>query len=385
MASDRVENSASEALYVNLQGMGGKQLSLRRQTEAEPLYLRRRSKWGFVILALTAILFSTTLFALNIGFAPIPLSHIAQIIVGKIPLISRFVDIYFPQVEEVIIIEVRLPRILAAVLVGAALATAGSVFQGIFRNPMADPYVIGVSSGAALGGALAIVLKLDIALFGFTAVPTLAFASALITVFLVYNIAKVGSKIPVTTLLLSGIAVSIFLSAIVSTLKLLAGQELHALVFWLMGGFSHVKWEEIASVWLLIVFGVSAVYLFARDLNLMSLGEEEAQHLGVDVEKSKKILLALGCLMTAAAVSIGGLIGFVGLIVPHLTRILVGPDHRVLIPTALLTGSIFLVLCDTSARIIFLPAELPVGIITALSGGPFFIYLLRRRRGGYWL
>jgi len=385
LASDRVENSASEALYVNLQGMGGKQLSLRRQTEAEPLYLRRRSKWGFVILALTAILFSTTLFALNIGFAPIPLSHIAQIIVGKIPLISRFVDIYFPQVEEVIIIEVRLPRILAAVLVGAALATAGSVFQGIFRNPMADPYVIGVSSGAALGGALAIVLKLDIALFGFSAVPTLAFASALITVFLVYNIAKVGSKIPVTTLLLSGIAVSIFLSAIVSTLKLLAGQELHALVFWLMGGFSHVKWEEIASVWLLIVFGVSAVYLFARDLNLMSLGEEEAQHLGVDVEKSKKILLALGCLMTAAAVSIGGLIGFVGLIVPHLTRILVGPDHRVLIPTALLTGSIFLVLCDTSARIIFLPAELPVGIITALSGGPFFIYLLRRRRGGYWL
>ncbi len=385
MASDRVENSASEALYVNLQGMGGKQLSLRRQTEAEPLYLRRRSKWGFVILALTAILFSTTLFALNIGFAPIPLSHIAQIIVGKIPLISRFVDIYFPQVEEVIIIEVRLPRILAAVLVGAALATAGSVFQGIFRNPMADPYVIGVSSGAALGGALAIVLKLDIALFGFSAVPTLAFASALITVFLVYNIAKVGSKIPVTTLLLSGIAVSIFLSAIVSTLKLLAGQELHALVFWLMGGFSHVKWEEIASVWLLIVFGVSAVYLFARDLNLMSLGEEEAQHLGVDVEKSKKILLALGCLMTASAVSIGGLIGFVGLIVPHLTRILVGPDHRVLIPTALLTGSIFLVLCDTSARIIFLPAELPVGIITALSGGPFFIYLLRRRRGGYWL
>jgi len=338
-----------------------------------------------VILALTAILFSTTLFALNIGFAPIPLSHIAQIIVGKIPLISRFVDIYFPQVEEVIIIEVRLPRILAAVLVGAALATAGSVFQGIFRNPMADPYVIGVSSGAALGGALAIVLKLDIALFGFSAVPTLAFASALITVFLVYNIAKVGSKIPVTTLLLSGIAVSIFLSAIVSTLKLLAGQELHALVFWLMGGFSHVKWEEIASVWLLIVFGVSAVYLFARDLNLMSLGEEEAQHLGVDVEKSKKILLALGCLMTASAVSIGGLIGFVGLIVPHLTRILVGPDHRVLIPTALLTGSIFLVLCDTSARIIFLPAELPVGIITALSGGPFFIYLLRRRRGGYWL
>jgi len=385
LASDRVENSASEALYVNLQGMGGKQLSLRRQTEAEPLYLRRRSKWGFVILALTAILFSTTLFALNIGFAPIPLSHIAQIIVGKIPLISRFVDIYFPQVEEVIIIEVRLPRILAAVLVGAALATAGSVFQGIFRNPMADPYVIGVSSGAALGGALAIVLKLDIALFGFSAVPTLAFASALITVFLVYNIAKVGSKIPVTTLLLSGIAVSIFLSAIVSTLKLLAGQELHALVFWLMGGFSHVKWEEIASVWLLIVFGVSAVYLFARDLNLMSLGEEEAQHLGVDVEKSKKILLALGCLMTASAVSIGGLIGFVGLIVPHLTRILVGPDHRVLIPTALLTGSIFLVLCDTSARIIFLPAELPVGIITALSGGPFFIYLLRRRRGGYWL
>jgi len=348
--------------------------------------VRRYGRWKCIVLGLIALLSLVTILSLNVGFAQIPISHIVRILVNGVPILGNPDSTSgFLESERLIITQIRLPRILAGILVGISLAASGAVFQGVFRNPMADPYILGVSSGAALGAALAIVLKVGFTFFGIDAVPIMAFIGAVAASFMVYNIARVGARTPVVTLLLSGIAVSIFLSALVSMLQLVAGWELHNLVFWLMGGFSYAEWRDVWAILPLVCVGITLAYLFARDLNILALGEEEAQHLGVDVEKSKKILIVLGSLLTAAAVSISGLIGFVGLIVPHLTRILVGPDHRILIPSSLLTGAIFLVSCDALARVVFLPAELPVGIVTALSGGPFFIYLLRKRKGTYSL
>jgi len=303
-----------------------------------------------------------------------------KMFLGEIPFIKslfRF-EVVSPN-ERLIIMDLRLPRVLGGILVGAALSTAGVVFQGVFRNPLADPYIIGISSGAALGAALAIVLHLGFTFLGFTPVSLLAFAVALITVFLVYNLARTGSRTSTVTLLLSGLAVSIFLSAIISILQVIAGWDLHKLIFWLMGGFSYITWGEIDSIAFMAAVSATVIYLFARDLNILSLGEEEAGHLGVNVERVKRILIIFASLITAAAVSVSGLIGFVGLIVPHIGRIIVGPDHRILLPTSLLTGAIFLTLSDLASRVIFSPLDLPVGIITALCGGPFFIYLLRKK------
>jgi iron complex transport system permease protein len=319
-----------------------------------------------------------------VGFARIPFPTILQVLAKRIPFLDSLVgssNILYP--EERIILEIRMPRILAGALVGAALSAAGVVYQGIFKNPMADPYVLGVSAGAAVGASLAIVFRIGFTLFGVNTLPILAFAGSLVAVFVVYNISRVGSRVPVTTLLLSGIAVSIFLSAIVAVLQVIAGKKLHAVVFWLMGGFSGVVWKDVLAILPLIFIGTVIIYFFARDLNILSLGEETAQNLGVDVEKVKKVLLIFGSLVTAVAVSISGLIGFIGLMIPHITRIMIGPDHRVLLPTSIIVGASFLVVCDAVARVIVSPVELPVGVITALSGGPFFIYLLRKKKESY--
>lgn len=352
--------------------------------ETESTYFQRASRWKLIIVLLTAVLILTVVLSLNIGFSQIPIITVLKILAKRLPFIGNLVNPSgVSKVEEIIIIEIRMPRIIAGTLVGAALAAAGVVYQGIFRNPMADPYVIGVSAGAALGASLAIVLGAGFTLIGVSTVPVSAFVGSLAAVFLVYNISRVGSKVPVTTLLLSGIAVSIFLSAIVTILKVIAGEKLHALVFWLMGGFSYTEWKDVWAVLPLICLGTAIIYFYARDLNILILGEETAQHLGVEVEKVKRILLISGSLVTAAAVSVSGLIGFIGLIIPHLTRILIGPDHRVVLPTSIIVGAFFLVICDAVARVIVSPAELPVGVITALSGGPFFIYLLRKKKESY--
>jgi len=309
---------------------------------------------------------------------------VVKVLLKSTPFVGDSLGLVGPDERELMIITgIRLPRIVAAILVGAGLALAGVVFQGVFRNPMADPYVLGVSSGAALGAALAIVMRIGYSVMGVSSASILSFLVATLTVLAVYNIAKVGPRAPVVTLLLSGIAVSIFLSSLVSLIEVFSGSELHRLVYWMMGGFSYVEWRDVLGVFPLVCAGAALTYFFARDLNIMTLGDVEALHLGVSVENSRKILLALGSLMTAAAVSIGGLIGFVGLVIPHLTRMLVGPDHRILIPSGFLTGALFLVFCDTIARAVSVSSELPVGIITALSGGPFFIYLLRKSRGRY--
>jgi len=285
----------------------------------------------------------------------------------------------------VIITQIRLPRVICGALVGAALAAAGVTYQGIFRNPMADPYVIGASTGASVGSALVLVLGVGISVLGVNTLQIFAFVGSLATVLLVYGISRVGSRVPVTTLLLTGIAISLFQNAIVTYMKTIASDRiLHGLTFWLIGSLAPTEnWDKAWAILPFILLGTAVAYLYARDLNILALGEDQAQHLGVEIEKVKRILLVSGALMTAAAVSISGLIGFVGLIIPHLTRVLIGPDHRVLLPPSAIVGASFLMICDALSRVIMGSGEAPVGVITALSGAPFFIYLLRRKKKGY--
>ena len=356
------------------------------KTDSEIAHLRRVSHWKLYLVVLLIVFGIVFVLSLNLGYAHISFSDILKILVKQVPVIGDLVDSSsISQTAEVIIVQIRLPRVICGALVGAALAAAGVTYQGIFRNPMADPYVIGASTGASLGAALVIVLGVGVSLLGVNSLQILAFVGSLITVLLVYNISRVGSRVPVTTLLLTGIAVSLFQNAIVTFLKVIAEESLlHGLVFWIIGSLAPTEsWNAVWAILPFILIGAAVVYLYSRDLNILALGEDQAQYLGVEIEKVKTILLVAGALMTAAAVSISGLIGFVGLIIPHLTRVLIGPDHRVLLPTSAIVGASFLMICDALSRVIMGSGEAPVGVITALSGAPFFIYLLRRRKKGY--
>ena len=279
--------------------------------------------------------------------------------------------------HERIVIGVRLPRILLAAVVGFSLAAAGTVMQGFFRNPMADPSIIGVSSGAAVGAVAFIVapaaIPLGIGLRGS------AFVGAILAAFAVYAIATEGGRTPVATLLLAGVAMQAFLGAIISFLQLQSGESLREVVHWLMGHLGNASWDDVAITSLLVPILFVMLLLYARDMNVLLLGEADAHSLGVEVERTKKVLLVLSSVITAAGVAVSGVIGFVGLIVPHMLRLVVGPDHRVLLPTAALAGASFLVLTDTVARSALGAAEIPVGIVTAALGAPFFLYLLRSR------
>jgi len=352
-------------------------LTMKLKTKNTTESLEHTRHWKFWLITLTLALFVAIFLSLNLGYSSISLESIFKIFLNKIPIVPNF---NVSELESTLILSIRLPRLLCAALVGAALSVAGVTYQGLFRNPLADPYTIGASAGAALGATTAIVLGISFTFLGLTSLPIFAFIGCILAVFLVYSISRVGTKVPVQTLLLSGIAVSIFLSAIVNYLQTIAPDKLHQSQFWLMGSFSYTEWTDIWSVVVFIFGGVIAIYLYSRDLNLLALGETEAKHLGVELEKVKKILLISSAFITAAAVAISGLIAFIGLIIPHLTRLLVGPDHRVLIPASMLMGATFLMLCDSAARIIVAPAELPVGIITAMCGGPFFLYLMRRKK-----
>jgi len=278
-----------------------------------------------------------------------------------------------PRASEVIVRQVRLPRIALAAVVGFALAGAGAVMQGFFRNPMADPSIIGVSSGAALGAVATIAFPLAVPV----GLQPAAFLGALAAAFGVYLIASDSGRTPVATLLLAGVAVQTLLGAAVSYMLLHAGESMRQAVYWLMGHLHASTWAEVELTLPLAVLAFTVLLAYARDLNVLLLGEVDAQTLGIEVERTKRVLLTLSSIMTAAAVAVAGVIGFVGLIVPHVMRLLVGPDHRVLLPTSALAGAAFLVATDTLAR--SGPAEVPVGIVTAALGAPFFLYLLRTR------
>jgi len=288
--------------------------------------------------------------------------------------------------DERIVLQMRLPRVILAACVGALLAVAGCAFQGLLRNPLADPYIIGVSSGAALGASIAFAFGLDRLAGGYGVTP-LAFAGAVGTMLVVYGLAYKAGRVAVESFLLAGVVVGSFMWASVFIVMALAAltQEGHRAYFqdialWLMGDLGQARWQAVGSLLPLSLLGCALIYAFSRDLNLMLLGEEPAVHLGVRIETVKKVIIAAAALVTAAAVSAVGVIGFLGFIVPHIMRRLVGPDHRILLPTAALAGGLFLICADTLARSLLPPNELPAGVVTALVGAPFFCHLLWKRR-----
>jgi iron complex transport system permease protein len=322
-----------------------------------------------------AALVASFMLAVAIGAVWISPWAAVRLIAWKIGLAERPAGVSVS--TEVILFQLRLPRVVLAGLVGAALAASGAVFQGLFRNPLADPAIIGVSSGAALG-AIAVIVFAGSGALGAFGVPLAAFAGALLTALLVYRLARIGPRVHVATLLLAGIAVAAVISSLMSLLMSFSGQQVRDIYAWLLGGLVGRGWSQVAVVVPLVALGVGAAALTAHDLNLMALGEERALQLGVEVDRLKRRSIAIGALLAGCAVSVAGVIGFVGLMTPHLLRLLVGADHRRLLPAVLLAGPVLLILADLASRIVLAPQELPVGVVTALLGGPFFLFLLRR-------
>lgn len=338
-------------------------------------------RWALLALALlTAIV---ALLSIAIGPVTIPPRDILLAIGGQLGLPLREV----PAHHEAVITAIRLPRTVLGLVVGAGLAVAGAAMQGLFRNPLADPGLIGVSSGAALAAVAVIVLGTHGLAFLTTALgpfslPLAAFAGGLVTTLVIYRLASRGGQTSVTTLLLAGIAVNALCGAGTGLLTYLADDEqLRTLTFWLMGSLGGANWTEVWSAAALIALPLLTLPFLARTLNALLLGEAEAGHLGVAVQATQRLIVALAALAVGAAVAVSGVIGFVGLVVPHLLRLMLGPDHRTLLPGAALLGGSLLLLADLLARTVVTPAELPIGILTALIGGPFFLALLMRFRG----
>jgi iron complex transport system permease protein len=337
-----------------------------------------------VLVILALVLIGAMLLSSTLGAVSIPPLDIVKMALNKLPLVEF--ESTWQATDETIIFQIRLIRVIGGALVGAALATAGVLFQGLLRNPMADPYIIGTSSGAALGATLAMMLPVGLAFAGFGLLPIGAFCGALITVLLVYNLARVGGRTPIISMLLAGFVVNAMLVAVMSLLIVVSSilqLKLHSVFSFLMGSIAVQSWSQIAVIAPLIIGGIIIALYFSFHLNAFSLGEEGAAYLGINVEREKILILALGSLLTACAVSISGLVGFVGLVVPHAIRLALGPDHRLLLPASALAGAAFLVIADSLARTVLAPTEIPVGIFTALIGAPFFIFLLRRTRREY--
>ncbi|HEX9759630.1 MAG TPA: iron ABC transporter permease [Candidatus Acidoferrales bacterium] len=320
---------------------------------------------------LLVVLLAVVLLSLKLGAVPISITDLVMSLwntaVHGAPLPSEY---------RLFIFELRLPRILLGILVGASLAVAGAGFQALLRNPLADPYVLGVSSGAALGA----ILSLVIATRATIATPVAAFAGAGATIAIVYLLGRRNGQIDSYTLLLAGIITASFLSAVIMFLMTtLTGRDLRGMAFWLMGDLSTPLPVEMKWLFIVAAVAVGFIYTTAADLNLLLTGEQEAVHLGVDVKRVKLVVYVSASLLTGLAVSVSGAIGYVGLVVPHIVRLLFGSDYRLLIPATAIGGAIAVVVADTLARIVVAPTELPVGAMTAMAGAPLFLYLLRRR------
>ncbi|MFH1382163.1 MAG: iron chelate uptake ABC transporter family permease subunit [Chloroflexota bacterium] len=345
---------------------------------ALPVRLARWHGRIYAIVGLLAALIVVAALATAVGSVKIPFETTIEVLFSKLPWLH--ITPTWARGTETIILDIRLPRIILASLVGAALATAGATYQGLFRNPLADPYLIGVAQGASLGAVIGFVLPATSQVLGIGTVPLFAFTGALVATAIVYGLSRVGKTVPVTTLILAGVALGALLGAIVSYLIISSGEKMHGIIFWLMGSFSLSQWTDVKLVLPYVVIGIGVILLYARPLNVMQLDEEQAQQLGINVERLKLVLLIAATMITAAAVSFVGTIGFVGIIIPHAVRLIWGADHRFLLPLSVLSGAIFLILADLIARTVQAPAEIPIGVITALCGAPFFLYLLRRRK-----
>ena len=292
------------------------------------------------------------------------------------------VAVTWPPTAEAIVMDLRLPRVLSAMIVGMGLAVAGATFQGLLRNPLADPYVLGTASGAALGAAIGVLIPIRFVLFEFGLLQVLAFVGALVAVYVVYRLSRVGGLTPMTSLLLTGYAVGSVLAAGLAMAMYLSGANLRQIFFYLLGSLDGVSWQQLFVAGPIVLLTSVAILARARSLDGFLLGEEVAAHLGIDVRRERALLLALAALLTAAAVTIAGLIGFVGLVVPHVVRLAVGPGARGVLPLSALFGAALLTFADLGARLF---GEIPVGVVTALIGAPFFLFLLRTVRSGYEL
>ncbi|MBD2865819.1 MULTISPECIES: FecCD family ABC transporter permease [Paenibacillus] len=330
---------------------------------------------GIVLLLLSVVV------SLSLGSARIPIPHVWGILLKQVPWLGESVPVIWPESSEQIIMKVRLPRIVLGVLIGAALSIAGAGFQGVLRNPLADPYTLGVASGSSVGAAFLILFGLHYALFGIWTIPIVAFITGSITLGIVFRLAGIQGKFRTETVILSGVVVSSFLSALVSFMVAMsANKVVNEILFWLMGSLALRGWPYTSVVALYLVIGAVFLIPYGRSLNLFALGERHAAHLGVQVDRTKRNVLIVSTMLTAVAVSVCGVIGFVGLITPHLVRLLVGPDYRLLIPLSLLFGGIYVLWADTLARMVLSPTEIPLGVVTAFLGAPFFAYLLSRQK-----
>ena len=348
---------------------------------AHPGWLERaRSRPGALVVGSVVALFVVLVLAVGLGTVAVAPGDTVAILAHR--LLGLEIGGTWTPAAETIVVDLRLPRVLSAMIVGLGLAVAGTTFQGILRNPLADPYVLGTASGAALGAAIGVLIPVRTVFLEFGLVQLLAFIGALLAVTVVYRFSRTGTLAPLTSLLLTGYAVGSLLAAGLAMTMYLSGTNLRQIFFYLLGGFEGSSWLQLALTTPIILAATAAILLRARSLNGFLLGEEAAAHLGVDVRRERVILLGLASLITAAAVSIAGLIGFVGLVVPHVVRLVVGPNARRVLPLSALIGASLLAGADLVARLV---GGIPVGIVTAVIGAPFFLVLLRRARSGYEL
>lgn len=329
------------------------------------------------ILNIVFLLFAILL-SLLIGSVFIPPQALWQVLLG-----NTFADPY--KTFAFIIWDIRLPRTALVVLTGAALGGSGAAYQGIFRNPLADPYLIGVATGAGLGAVAAMTIHWPYTFWGLMVIPIAAFISGMLTVFLVYWLARVGNSIPTTNLILAGVAVSSFATALTSFLMLRSTGEVRRALGWLFGGITFSGWDAVLAMLPYILLSLGILLFCGHALNLLQFGDEQAQQMGLPVNRAKTLILITASLATASAVAFAGIIGFIGLVAPHIVRILWGVDYRRILPLSILAGSAALLLADVFARVVLSPQELPVGLVTALVGAPFFLWILRRaKHQGYW-
>jgi len=333
--------------------------------------------WSGIGLALLVV---SMVISLSIGSAGIAVGEVWRILLHHLPVVGERVAADWQPSSEQIVVMVRLPRVLLAMLVGACLSLAGAGFQGVLRNPLADPYTLGVAAGAAVGASLLMLLGLHYKLLGMWTIPATAFLTGMLSLFLVLRLAGTQGRFQIETLILSGVVMQAFLGSVVSFMVSLSDDVVNEIVFWLLGSLAMRGWsfQPILAVWLAAGFAV--LLAFARALNIFALGERQAAHLGISVERVKLTVLIVATFLTAAAVSVVGIIGFVGLVVPHLVRLMAGPDYRLLIPMSVLFGAVYVLWADTLARTLLSPTEIPLGVMTAFLGAPFFAWLLRKSK-----
>lgn len=338
---------------------------------------KRRDDISIVLLAIFLLL--CILISASVGSASLTIRESLEVLLTKLPLVGKWLpsDSISPM-YEVIVWKVRMPRILQAALVGGSLAVVGCTFQAIFRNALADPHILGISSGASLGATIGMMSGMTLHFLGLGVTSIFAFIGAILTVGIVYQLGTLGRRMIVTHVLLVGTAMSTFLSAMISLLMIFHREQIEKVYLWTMGSFSAANWYKVGYMTVIGILGISVIWIFARDLNVLITGDEVAASLGIEIVKVKKYLMIVASLLVAASVSISGVIGFVGLIIPHCMRLIFGSDHRRLIPVCGLGGASFMVVCDTLARNVAAPTEIPVGVITAVFGAPYFIVLLYR-------